>query len=153
MLRKIVLAEDDPLDAELTIQTLRTVPLINEIVHFNDGFDLTQYLFRNAPFEDLPYEDPLFIILDLKMPRIDGLEALEIIRGNDSFKHIPIVMLTSSNQHTDIIKSYATGVNAFVVKPVDLTDFNKAVKALGLFWALINKIEPIDVLKLNDYTS
>ena len=141
MIRKILLAEDDPLDAELTIQTLRSVPLMNEILHFKDGFELTQYLFRNAPYEEIPFEEPLFIVLDIKMPRIDGLEALEIIRKNEQFKHIPIVMLASSNQHVDIIKSYSIGVNAFVVKPVDLTEFNKAVKTLGLFWALINKVE------------
>ena len=141
MIRKILLAEDDPLDAELTIQTLRSVPLMNEILHFKDGFELTQYLFRNAPYEEIPFEEPLFIVLDIKMPRIDGLEALEIIRKNEQFKHIPIVMLTSSNQHVDIIKSYSIGVNAFVVKPVDLAEFNKAVKTLGLFWALINKVE------------
>jgi len=141
MIKKILLAEDDPLDAVLTIQTLQSVPLMNEIIHFKDGFELTQYLFRNSPYEEIPFEEPLFIVLDIKMPRIDGLEALEIIRSKEQFKHIPIVMLTSSNQHLDIIKSYSMGVNAFVVKPVDLTEFNKAVKTLGLFWALINKVE------------
>lgn len=141
MIKKILLAEDDPLDAVLTIQTLQSVPLMNEIIHFKDGFELTQYLFRNSPYEEIPFEEPLFIVLDIKMPRIDGLEALEIIRNKEQFKHIPIVMLTSSNQHLDIIKSYSMGVNAFVVKPVDLTEFIKAVKTLGLFWALINKVE------------
>jgi CheY-like chemotaxis protein len=149
MIRKILLAEDDPLDAELTIQTLRSVPLGNEIKHFKDGFELIQYLFRNSPYEDIPYEDPLLIILDLKMPRIDGLEALEIIRSNPQFKHIPVVMLTSSDQHTDILKSYGLGVNAFVVKPVDMNDFGKAVKSLGFFWAIINKMEPVDYISHN----
>lgn len=144
MIRKILLAEDDPLDAELTIQTLRSVPLGNEIKHFKDGFELIQYLFRNSPYEDIPYEDPLLIILDLKMPRIDGLEALEIIRSNQQLKHIPVVMLTSSDQHTDILKSYGLGVNAFVVKPVDMNEFGKSVKSLGFFWAIINKMEPVD---------
>jgi CheY-like chemotaxis protein len=141
-LRRILLAEDNANDAELTMTALKANRIVNEVVITRDGVETLDYLWRRGEYASRSDQDPALILLDLKMPKVDGLEVLRQVKGSSLLKTIPIVVLTSSRQEQDLIKSYDLGVNAYVVKPVDFHDFVDAVKLLGGFWALVNEPPP-----------
>lgn len=137
-IRTILLAEDSPADAEMAIDALREANLANPIVHVEDGVEAIEYLERKGRFADRSDEDPAVLLLDIKMPRMDGLEVLRRIRANEGLRRLPVVILSSSREESDLARSWDLGVNAYVVKPVDIDQFFAAVKTLGKFWALIN---------------
>lgn len=141
-LRPILLAEDNPNDVELTLTALHSLNLANEIIVVNDGADVMDFLHRRRAFSARPPVQPVVIMLDLKMPRVDGLEALRQIRADPELRVLPIVILTSSREENDLVKGYQLGANAYVVKPVDFDQFISAVSQLGVFWALINEPPP-----------
>ena len=141
-LRPILLVEDSPRDLELTLAALEKCQLANEIVVARDGEEAIEYLSASGRFQGRNTGDPAVVLLDLKLPKIDGLEVLEIAKGNPALRHIPIVMLTSSREERDLLKSYQLGVNAFVVKPVDFNAFFEAIQDLGVFWAILNEPPP-----------
>jgi CheY-like chemotaxis protein len=141
-LRPILLAEDNPNDVELTLSALHSLNLANEIIVVNDGAQALDFLQRRNSFNERPAVAPAVILLDLKMPRVDGLEALRQIRADPQLKTLPIVILTSSREENDLVKGYQLGANAYVVKPVDFDQFIAAVSQLGVFWALINEPPP-----------
>ncbi len=138
-LKSILLVEDSVRDAELTIAALEEQGLANEIVHLRDGAEALDYLFRRGQFEGRTGDDPAVVFLDLKMPRVDGLEVLNNIKSNEALKAIPVVMLTSSREEADLVRSYKLGVNAYVVKPVSFQAFVEAVREVGAFWAVLNE--------------
>ncbi|WAC63785.1 response regulator [Pseudoxanthomonas sp. SL93] len=139
-IRTILLAEDSPADAEMAIDALRDANLANPIVHVEDGVEAMDYLMRRGAYKDRAEGLPAVLLLDIKMPRMDGLEVLQAIRAEDSLKHLPVVILSSSREESDLARSWDMGVNAYVVKPVDIEQFFLAVKTLGRFWAVINEI-------------
>lgn len=141
-LRPILLAEDNSNDVELTLTALHSLNLANEIVVVNDGAAVLDFLLRRNAFATRTSPQPAVLLLDLKMPRVDGLEALRLIRENPDFKLMPIVILTSSREEADLVKGYQLGANGYVVKPVDFDQFISAVSQLGVFWALINEVPP-----------
>jgi CheY-like chemotaxis protein len=141
-LKRILLAEDDPRDVELTLTALAEYNLANEIVVVRDGVEALDYMYRRGPFADRPAENPAVILLDLKMPRLDGLQVLRQLKADETLRLIPIVTLTSSRENSDLVECYRLGVNAYVVKPVRFSEFVEAVKSLGVFWALINEPPP-----------
>lgn len=141
-LRPILLVEDSPRDLELTLAALEKCQLANEIVIARDGAEAMDYLLRTGMHDNRIHGDPAVVLLDLKLPKMDGLEVLEKVKRNDQLRHIPIVMLTSSREEQDLVHSYELGVNAFVVKPVEFTEFFKAIQDLGVFWALLNEPPP-----------
>ena len=134
--KRILLAEDDPLDAELTIQALKSVALNNDILHFKDGVELLDYL--NNEDDHSPHEETALIITDIKMPRVDGITVLQTIRGNEKFDKVPVVVLSSSSQVSDVESCYSHHSNAFVIKPSGIDEFMESVRAIGLFWATVN---------------
>ncbi len=138
-IRAILLAEDSPADAEMAIDALREANLANPIVHVEDGIEAMDYLLRRGKFANRAEGLPAVILLDIKMPRMDGIEVLREVRGSDALKHLPVVVLTSSREETDLARSWDLGVNAYVVKPVDSEQFFNAVKTLGRFWAVLNE--------------
>jgi two-component system response regulator len=138
-IRPILLAEDSAADAEMAIDALREANLANPIVHVEDGVEAMDYLMRRGRFADRPEGDPAVLMLDIKMPRMDGLEVLQHMRGDESLRRIPVVMLTSSREESDLARSWDLGVNAYVVKPVDAEQFFLAVKTLGRFWGVFNE--------------
>lgn len=138
-LKTILLAEDNPRDVELTIEALRENNLANIVVPVKDGVEAMEYLNYEGKFANRLKGNPAVILLDIKMPRMDGLEVLEAIRANKKLSTLPVVMLTSSREEPDLQRCYSLGVNAYVVKPVDFRDFIKAVKHIGIFWALLNE--------------
>jgi CheY-like chemotaxis protein len=140
--RVILLAEDNANDAELTVTALRNHGLANAIVIARDGAEALDYLYRQRAFADRPTDHPALIVLDLKMPKVDGLEVLRTVKGDPALKTIPVVVLTSSREDRDLLRTYDLGVNAYVVKPVVFDDFMKAVSALGQFWVLLNQLPP-----------
>jgi CheY-like chemotaxis protein len=137
--RHILLAEDNENDVELTLAALRENKLINDVTVVSDGAEALDYLFRRGTFAGRPAGNPALILLDLKMPKVDGIEVLQQVKSDPHLKVIPVVMLTASREEQDLAKSYALGVNAYVVKPVDFQDFVAAVKLLGGFWAVVNQ--------------
>jgi CheY-like chemotaxis protein len=141
-LRPILLAEDNLNDVELTLTALHSLNLANEIVVVHDGAQVLDFLHRRDAFSDRSAVSPAVILLDLKMPRVDGLEALRQIRADPETQMLPIVILTSSREENDLVKGYRLGANAYVVKPVDFDQFISAVSQLGVFWALINEPPP-----------
>ena len=141
-IRQILLAEDNLHDAELTMTALRDHRLMNEVVHVKDGAEALDYLFRRNAFAARRPGNPSVVLLDLKMPKVDGIEVLRQVKSTPALKAIPVVVLTSSREEQDVVRSYDLGVNAYVVKPVDFPDFVEAVKVLGGFWALINEPSP-----------
>jgi CheY-like chemotaxis protein len=141
-LRSILLAEDNPNDVELTLAAFSEHNLANEVFVVSDGEEALDYLFQRGRFKARPNGNPAVILLDLKMPKVDGLEVLRIIKQDEKLKNIPVVMLTSSREEPDLLRSYQLGVNAYVVKPVDFQSFMDAVKQLGAFWALFNEPPP-----------
>jgi CheY-like chemotaxis protein len=140
--KRILLAEDDPRDQELTIMALSEYRLVNEILVVSDGVEALDYLHRRGRFADVPPGNPAILLLDLKMPKVDGLEVLREIRQTPELRLLPVVMLTSSKEEADIAESYNLGASAYVVKPVDFHDFVDAVKKTGLFWAILNEPPP-----------
>ena len=138
-IRTILLAEDSPADAEMAIDALREANLANPIVHVEDGVEVLEYLYRKGRFADRPDEVPVVLLLDIKMPRMDGLEVLTTLRADEHFRRMPVVILSSSREESDLARSWDLGVNAYVVKPVDIDQFFQAVKTLGTFWAVINE--------------
>ena len=141
-LRRILMVEDDPKDVELSLTALEEYNLANEVVVVRDGSEALDYLYRRGNFKTRPSGNPALLLLDLKLPKVDGLEVLQQIRGDAGLKLMPVVVLTSSREEKDMVTSYQLGVNAYVVKPVDFHQFVNAVKELGVFWALINEPPP-----------
>jgi CheY-like chemotaxis protein len=141
-LKPILLVEDNPKDLELTLLALQKSRLANEVITVRDGEEALDYLFRRGIFESRAPINPAVVLLDLKMPKVDGLEVLEQVKADPDLKAVPIVMLTTSRQEQDLIRSYELGVNAFVVKPVVFKDFLDAIRDLGVFWAVLNEPPP-----------
>jgi CheY-like chemotaxis protein len=141
-IKTILLVEDDPRDVELTLTALEEYNLANKVVVVRDGIEALDYLYRRGKYADRPIGHPVVVLLDLKMPKVDGLEVLRQVKGDPVFKIIPIVVLTSSRQEQDIVESYDLGVNAYVVKPVAFDEFMGAIKQIGLFWVLVNEPPP-----------
>ncbi len=139
-LRTILLAEDNPQDVELTVEALEEFNLANSIISVGDGVEVMDYLNCTGRFANRSTELPSVILLDIKMPRMDGIQVLEQLRSDNRFCKIPVVMLTSSREEPDLKRCYALGVNAYVVKPVNFEDFIAAVKNIGIFWALLNEL-------------
>jgi two-component system, response regulator len=143
-IRTILLAEDSPADAEMAIDALREARLANPIVHVEDGVETLDYLYRRGAFANREEGLPAVLLLDIKMPRLDGLEVLKQIRNDDELKRLPVVILSSSREENDLARSWDLGVNAYVVKPVDVDQFFGAVQTLGKFWALINQAPELE---------
>jgi DNA-binding response OmpR family regulator len=141
-LGRVLLVEDDPRDVELTMTALGEYNLANEVVVARDGQKALDYLYCRGEFGDRSNGNPAVMLLDLKLPKVDGLEVLQQIRSDQRLKLIPVVVLTSSREEKDMIRSYNLGVNAYVVKPVDFHEFVNAIKELGIFWAVINEPPP-----------
>jgi CheY-like chemotaxis protein len=141
-LRPILLVEDNPKDLELTIAALEKCKLANEIVVARDGAEALDYLYRRGSHAERHAGDPAVVLLDLKLPKVDGLEVLEVVKQDPEMRSFPIVMLTSSREESDLVRSYQLGVNAFVVKPVDFGEFFEAIRDLGVFWAILNEPPP-----------
>lgn len=141
-LRPILLVEDNPKDLELTIAALEKCKLANEIVVARDGAEALDYLYRRGAYAERHAGDPAVVLLDLKLPKVDGLEVLEHVKRDPDMRSFPIVMLTSSREESDLVRSYQLGVNAFVVKPVDFGEFFEAIRDLGVFWAILNEPPP-----------
>jgi len=141
-LKRILLAEDDPRDVELIMTALADYNLANEVVVTYDGEETLNYLYNRGKFQGRPGGNPAVVLLDLKMPKVNGLEVLRQIRQDDQLKMTPVVVLTCSREEKDWVESYRLGVNAYVVKPVDFHEFVNAVKELGAFWAVINEPPP-----------
>ncbi|MEO7973188.1 MAG: response regulator [Thermoanaerobaculia bacterium] len=139
-LKRLLLVEDSPRDAELILDVLGTSQLANEIVHVRDGAAALDYLYRRGEFAGRSDDQPALLLLDLKLPKVDGLEVLRQIKGDLALKMIPVVMMTSSRQEQDLVTSYQLGVNAYVVKPLKFQDFVEAVRQVGVFWAVINEV-------------
>ena len=139
-LKKILLVEDNPQDVELTVEALSELHLANRLVILSDGVEAMDYLLCNGKYKHREPEHPAVILMDIKMPRMDGIEVLGAIKTHSDLKAIPVVMLTSSREEPDLEKCYKLGVNAYVVKPVNFKDFFDAIKQLGLFWAMLNEL-------------
>jgi CheY-like chemotaxis protein len=146
-LGRILMVEDDPKDVELTMMALEGHNLANEVIVTRDGEEALDYLYRRGKYSTRSSEHPAVILLDLKLPKIDGLEVLRQVKTDNSLKIIPVVVLTSSNEEKDLVSSYKLGVNAYVVKPVDFHEFVNAIKELGVFWAVINAAPPASAWK------
>jgi len=140
---EILLIEDNANDAELTIRSLRKNNIANHIIHLNDGATALEFIFGTGKYEGRNVNHkPKVILLDLKMPKVNGLEVLERLKSNESTKRIPVVVLTSSKESPDVEKSYALGANSYIVKPVDFESFRKIVNELGVYWLLLNQPSP-----------
>jgi two-component system response regulator len=138
-IRTILLVEDSPADAEMSIDALREAKLANPVVHVEDGVEALDYLFRRGDYAGRTDDLPAVVLLDIKMPRMDGIEVLRRMRGDEHLKVVPVVILSSSREESDLARSWDLGVNAYVVKPVDVTQFFDAVRTLGRFWAVLNE--------------
>lgn len=137
---EILLVEDNPTDAELTMRALKRKNLINKLVWVKDGAEALDFIFAKGEYSDRNIDDlPKLILLDLRMPKVDGLEVLHEIKANEKTKRIPVVILTSSKEDRDIVESYKLGVNSYVSKPVEFDEFIDAVSTMGFYWILINK--------------
>jgi DNA-binding response OmpR family regulator len=142
MLKPILLVEDNPNDLELTLIALERSQLANEVIIVRDGADALDYLHARGAYANREQGNPAVVLLDLKLPKVDGLEVLAEIRAGAALKSVPVVMLTSSKEEQDLIRSYELGVNAYVVKPVDFKEFVRAIADLGIFWAVLNEPPP-----------
>ena len=141
-LKRILLAEDNENDIELTLSALAESNLANRVDVVKDGAEVLDYLYCRGKYTNRDKDNPVVLLLDLKMPKLDGLEVLEKIKSDEKKKTIPVVMLTSSRQEQDLVESYRRGANAYVVKPVGFDEFFNAIKQLGIFWAVINEPPP-----------
>ena len=141
-LGRILLVEDSPNDMALTTEALQESGLANELVWAQDGQEALDYMYRKGAFSERPEGNPAVILLDLKMPRVDGLQVLAKLKSDEQLRAVPIVMLTSSAEESDVVRSYGLGVNAYVVKPVAFNQFVSALRDLGLFWAVVNQPPP-----------
>lgn len=141
-LKPILLVEDNPKDLELTLAALERSQLANDVVIARDGAEAVDWLFCQGDHEARDSGDPAVVLLDLKLPKLDGLQVLEKIKTDEDTRHIPVVMLTASREESDLVRSYDLGVNAFVVKPVGFQEFFKAIQDLGIFWAILNEPAP-----------
>jgi len=141
-LKRILLAEDDPVDRKLTLRALTENNLANHVDVAKDGAEALDYLYRKGKFAERPEGHPLLVLLDIKMPKIDGIEVLRRVKADADLQVIPVVVLTSSHEERDLVQSYRLGVNAYVVKPMEFDAFVKAVKELAVFWALLNEPPP-----------
>ena len=141
-LKRILLVDDSPRDAELALDALAQNNLANEVVALRDGAEALDYLYRRGPFADRTNGQPAVVLLDLKMPKVDGIEVLRQIKNDPQLKMIPVVVLTSSREEQDLVSSYQLGVNAYIVKPVGFPEFVEAVKQVGAFWAVFNEPPP-----------
>jgi CheY-like chemotaxis protein len=141
-LRPILLVEDNPKDAELTMAALARCQLLNDVTHVRDGVEALEYLRAQGRYEGAQHGGPVVVLLDLKLPKLNGLEVLKEIRSDASISSTPVVMLTSSREEPDLVRSYELGVNAFVVKPVDFKEFLEAIQGLGMFWGITNQPPP-----------
>lgn len=139
-LKTILYVEDSMLDVELTLEVLKENNIINPVVVTNDGIEALEYLRCEGQFGNRKKGNPGMILLDLKMPRMDGLEFLDTVKKDDRFRKIPVIMMTSSREEKDLVRGYDLGVNAYVVKPVDFNAFANIVKEIGIFWAIINEL-------------
>ena len=147
ILGRILIVEDDPRDVELTMTALAEYNLTNEVVVIHDGAEALDYLYRRGNFKARHNENPAVLLLDLKLPKVDGLEVLQQIKSDETLRMIPVVVLTSSREERDMVASYKLGVNAYVVKPVDFHEFVNAIKELGMFWAIVNEPPPGSIRK------
>ncbi|WP_419897047.1 response regulator [Roseomonas sp. USHLN139] len=141
-LKPILLVEDNPKDLELTLTALERSQLANEVVTARDGAEALDWLLCQGKHENRDSGDPAVVLLDLKLPKVDGLQVLERIKRSDELRHVPVVMLTGSREESDLVQSYRLGVNAFVVKPVDFKEFFSAIRDVGMFWAILNEPHP-----------
>ncbi len=139
---RILLVEDDPNDVELTLSALAENGLANEVVVTRDGEQALDYLFRRGAYASRKEGNPTVMLLDLKLPKVDGMEVLTRVKADPDLKTIPVVVLTSSREEQDLVRSYNSGTNAYVVKPVDFHEFVEAVRELGLFWTVVNQPPP-----------
>jgi CheY-like chemotaxis protein len=139
---KVLLAEDNPNDVELALAALADLNLANQVVVVNDGIEALDYLHRRGEFQGRSGNNPIVVLLDLKMPKLDGLQVLREMKGDPGLNHIPVVILTSSREEKDLVESYDLGVNGYVVKPVVFDQFLEAIKRIGLFWVLTNEPPP-----------
>jgi CheY-like chemotaxis protein len=146
-LGRILLVEDDPKDVELTLTALEEYNLANEVIVARDGEEALEYLYSRGKFKTRSDGNPSVMLLDLKLPKVDGLEVLKQIKSEEKLRMIPVVVLTSSKEERDMVASYRLGVNAYVVKPVDFHEFVNAIKELGVFWAVINEPPPGSIRK------
>ena len=146
-LGRILMVEDDPKDVELTMTALEEYNLANEVVVVNDGEEALDFLHCRGKWVTRPHANPAVMLLDLKLPKVDGLEVLRQIKSDEELRLIPVVVLTSSHEEKDMVASYRLGVNAYVVKPVDFHEFVNAIRELGVFWAVINVPPPGTVRK------
>ncbi|MGN6386114.1 MAG: response regulator [Verrucomicrobiota bacterium] len=140
--KKILYVEDSENDIELTTEALRGLSLANEIVVARDGVEALDYLYSRGKYQNRNQELPVLILLDLKLPKISGLEVLKTIKSDPNLRTVPVVVLTSSREEKDLVEGYRLGVNAYVVKPVDFQQFVQSVRNLGCFWAVINEPPP-----------
>jgi CheY-like chemotaxis protein len=148
LLGRILLVEDDPSDVELTLEALAEYNLANEVVVARDGKLALDYLYRRGEFNGRSDENPAVMLLDLKLPKVNGLEVLQQVKSDERLRMIPVVVLTSSQEEKDMMRSYKLGVNAYVVKPVDFHEFINAIKELGVFWGIINQPPPGSMKKV-----
>jgi CheY-like chemotaxis protein len=146
-LGRILMVEDDPKDVELTLTALEEYNLANEVIVTRDGEQALDYLYCRGEYKTRSNGNPAVMLLDLKLPKVDGLEVLKQIKSDGELRMIPVVVLTSSKEEKDMVASYKLGVNAYVVKPVDFHEFVNAIKELGVFWAVINEPPPGSVRK------
>jgi CheY-like chemotaxis protein len=142
LLKPILLVEDNPKDLELTLVALEKTQLANEVITLRDGAEALEYLFRRGQYASRAEGNPAVILLDLKLPKVDGLQVLEKIKDDPGLRSTPVVMLTSSREEKDLVRSYNLGVNAYVVKPVGFREFIEAISDLGIFWAVLNEPPP-----------
>jgi CheY-like chemotaxis protein len=148
-LKRILLVEDNERDVELTLAALDEHNLANEVITARDGAEALDYLHHRGKFTGHANGLPVVVMLDLKMPKVDGLEVLRQMRSDARLKHVPVVMITSSREEQDLVNSYQLGVNAYVVKPVDFQQFVESVKQIGFFWAVVNEPPPGAVKRTN----
>ncbi len=142
LLKRILLVEDSPADAELALLGLTEYRLANEVLHVRDGVEALDYLYRRGAFADRPEGHPALVLLDLKMPRLDGTEVLRQLKADPNLQMIPVVIMTSSREEVDLHRTYTLGANAYVVKPVKFHEFVDAVKQVGSFWGVLNEAPP-----------
>jgi CheY-like chemotaxis protein len=141
-LKRILLVEDSANDVALILAAFEEINLANEVVVARDGQEALDYLYRTGAYAERDDEQPIVVLLDIKLPKVDGLEVLTRIKGEPSLRTLPVVMLTSSREDRDVVRSYGLGVNAYVVKPVSFPEFVAALKEIGLFWAVVNHPPP-----------